>query len=830
LPGDSAPRTPAEAPRSASTSLRELGQAVWRRRRFIAAIEAALLLLCLLYCLIAPNQYEADARVELRTSPVSSLTLEAQQPFAAASVLSAPMALETLASVLRSDQLAWRVITGLKLYQQAGFRGRFPQRFPGFNPDQPAPQAEAWLIDHFASRLHVETMPRTLLVEIRFRSHDAVLSAAVVNALIRAYQEQEMESQIQATAQASGWLNAQLGDLKIRVDHDQRRLADFEAQHGIVSTPEVQENGQPGETEHAAALFEIDELSRQLVATTTDRILSEAEYRAASQGDPERVIAANPSLQAQGANFATTLLEQIRARRSDLEQEQAQLSAEHGPSFPRVVEIGHQLQDLDRQKQTEDAKLVDRFRSNWQTAIDREQMVRKSLEQVTSEGMKLNEATTEYAAMRQEANASHDLYVRVLEKSEEAGLAAGVHSSNISVVDAARQPFKPVAPDLPLYLAVTFFAGLWIAVGAALLRESLASPAKRAAAVALLFLVAGACLHAQAPTPNTSGLPSGVVNIPQTQENRTLPNPKEAPTIWNDAGAAAGLPLAGAQSSSPMPAPIGSGDFLDISEYHTPEFHTTVRVSAAGMVMLPMIGEIKVSGMDEQAAAHAIEAALLAKGMLLHPLVSVLITAYAGQDLSILGEVSHPGVYPYTYHHRLLDLISAASGLSPNAGRLVNIFHYGDPKTAHPVVLDPSGTDTASDHNPELTAGDTVQVSRAGLVYVVGDVIRPGGFPVDPVQGLTIVQALSLAWGPSLNAAVGHALLIREQKGGRTMIALNIRRMLHGQDPDQPVQDRDILYVPDSFAKNLANRTIESAIQSAVGVTIYSALVYSQRY
>ena len=95
-----------------------------------------------------------------------------------------------------------------------------------------------------------------------------------------------------------------------------------------------------------------------------------------------------------------------------------------------------------------------------------------------------------------------------------------------------------------------------------------------------------------------------------------------------------------------------------------------------------MIGEMSVNGMDEQAAAHAIEAALLAKGMLLHPLVSVLVTAYAGQDVSVLGEVARPGVYPYTYHHRLLDLISAASGLSPNAGRLVNVFHANDPKTA----------------------------------------------------------------------------------------------------------------------------------------------------
>jgi polysaccharide export outer membrane protein len=279
-----------------------------------------------------------------------------------------------------------------------------------------------------------------------------------------------------------------------------------------------------------------------------------------------------------------------------------------------------------------------------------------------------------------------------------------------------------------------------------------------------------------------------------------------------------------------MPAPIGPGDCLDIAEYHTPEFHSTVRVSPSGTVSLPLIGEVKLVGLDEQAAGRAIEAALLSKGMLLHPLVSVLITTYSGQDVSVLGEVTRPGVYPYTVHHRLLDLLSAASGLSPNAGRLVNVFHQGDPKTPHPVALDPSGIDTSSDHNPELSPGDTVQVSRAGLVYVVGDVIRPGGFPVDPVQGLTVVQALSLAWGPSQNAAVGKVLLIREQKGGRAMIALNIRRMLRGQDPDQPVQDRDILYVPDSVAKNLLNRTLESAIQSAIGVTIYSALVYSQRY
>jgi polysaccharide export outer membrane protein len=121
-------------------------------------------------------------------------------------------------------------------------------------------------------------------------------------------------------------------------------------------------------------------------------------------------------------------------------------------------------------------------------------------------------------------------------------------------------------------------------------------------------------------------------------------------------------------------------------------------------------------------------------------------------------------------------------------------------------------------------------VSRAGLVYVVGDVMRPGGFAVDPVQGLTVLQAVSLAWGPTQNAATGKAILIREQKGGRTLTTLNLKRILRGQDPDQMVHDRDILFVPDSMAKNLINRTMESAIQSAIGVSIYSGLVYSQRY
>jgi len=816
--------------RDSTRSLRELWEVLVRRRRLVGWVVGGMLLACLLYCLIAPNQYEASARVALRTTPATALSLAETEPFGTASILSAPVQQETLANVFRSDQLAWKVITGLRLYQAPGFMGRFASKFPDFRPDAPAADAQDWLLKRFDRRLSVQTLPRTLVIQIRFRCRDAALSANVVNGLIRAYEEQESDARVQATKQAAAWLESQLKESKARVDEDQQRLAAFQREHGLLTMPETLSNGNPGETEHTSAVLEIDELGRQLVAASTDRLLREAQYHAAQQGDPELVIASDPALQAESGNFATALLQQIHARMSELEQEQALLSIEHGPNFPRAVEIRGLLENLDQQKKAEDTKLVERFRSAWQTAADREQMVRKKLEELTAEGMKANEAAIQYAAMRAEANASHDLYVRALEKVEEARLSAGIGSSNISVIDAARQPNKPVAPDLPLYMLITLFISLWLAMGGAFLMESIHPSVLRAGAILLAAVLAGAAMHAQAPTPSTSGLPTGVVRLPASRDARILPNPKESPLTWEGPSQVGVPPMAGTQSATPMPAPIAPGDFLDVSEVHTPEFHSVVRVSPSGTVTLPMVHEVQIAGLDEQGAAHAIETALTTQGFLLHPLVTVLVTSYAGQDVSVLGEVVRPGVYPYTLHHRLLDLISAASGLAPSAGRLVNIFHRDDAKTPHPVVLDPSGTDTAVDHNPELAPGDTVQVSRAGLVFVVGDVLRPGGFPVDPAQGLTVVQALSLAWGPSQNAAMSKAILIREQKGGRTLTSLNLKRMLHGQEPDQPVRDRDILYVPDSTAKNLWNRTVESAIQSAIGVTIYSALVYSQRY
>ena len=802
------------------------------RWRLFACVVGALLVVCGLYCLLAPHQYEACARLAL-SATAATLNLQGGAGDRSGSFASGQTQLETLADILRSRQLSRRAIYECRLYEAAGFSGDFTRLFPSFRPDKPDIDAESYLEERFSSRLRVVTIPRTLVLEIRFRSGDPMLSAAVVNSLVRAYQDEEAEQRGELTRAASSHLQAQLDLLKSQARQNERRLSEFQASHRLlVVAGEGAERDTSGDAAHLPAMVEVDTLSKELATADSEWILRQAEDRAAQQDDPEAVLAFDPHIG--DADGLAASFRSLHSRQEQLEQELAQLRIERGPNFPRVVEVKHELDDVNAQLVVQKSNLREKFKNARRDAEDHAHLVRNQLEQRISEGLKANRALATYETMRREADATQELYLRMQGRLAEASMAAGTQTSGVWVIDEARAPAKPVSPNPPLALAITLPVAIWLGVSVVFLAERLRPSlgAKILLIAIVAFVSLTRCAVGQAPTPSTSGLPTGVARIPVSHESKEQPNPKEAPAIWNGTksvdATVTGLPPA--SLSAPLAAPIAPGDLLDVSEFHTPEFHTTARVSTAGTVKLPLIDEVAVAGLDELGAGKAISDALLARGMLNHPQVFVLVTAYAGQDVSVLGEVTRPGVYPLGVHHRLLDLLSAASGLTAYASARVRIYHRADPDTFLEVDFDGHSVEASSTRNPELLPGDTVRVGRAGLVYVVGDVIRPGGFMLEPSHQLTVLKALSLAWGPSQNAAMAHAILIREQDGGRTVTTLNLKRMLHGKDPDEPVGDCDILYVPNSTAKNLVNRTIESAIQSAAGVSIYAGMVYSQRF
>lgn len=259
---------------------------------------------------------------------------------------------------------------------------------------------------------------------------------------------------------------------------------------------------------------------------------------------------------------------------------------------------------------------------------------------------------------------------------------------------------------------------------------------------------------------------------------------------------------------------IAPGDTLDVNVLDTPELSQKVRVDNGGEIDLMMVGPVQVGGLTKAQAGRQVEARLRSTGVMRNPVVSVTVLESARQ-ISVLGEVKNPGSYPLLGQRTTLDLISSAGGLTPYASRTALLTHDG---SASPVVLDLSRP--ASMDAEKLQPGDRIVVVRAGTVYVLGDVGKPGGYMVDEQNSMSVLQGLALAQGLNRTARF-EASLIRNTSTGPQRISLDLKRILQNQSPDPPLHDGDIVYVPVNGAKDWASRGINSILQMAVGVVIY---------
>lgn len=266
--------------------------------------------------------------------------------------------------------------------------------------------------------------------------------------------------------------------------------------------------------------------------------------------------------------------------------------------------------------------------------------------------------------------------------------------------------------------------------------------------------------------------------------------------------------------------PIGCGDLVQMTVLDTPELSGTFRISNDGAAFLPLVGSIRLASLQVEEAQALIRKRMVEGGYLRDPEITLYIVEYATQGVSVVGEVKKPGIYPVFGAHHLLDYIALAEGVTPLGGTMVSITHRDPASLPRRVRLTKNGTPDP-ESNPEIFPGDTIFVEKAGVVYVVGDVGRPGGFPLNHEERLTLLQALALAEGVNRTAAEKSAKLIRNHEGERKEIPIDLKKVLAGKAPDPSLEDEDIVFVPASLGKSAARRGLEAAVQAAVGVTIY---------
>ena len=263
---------------------------------------------------------------------------------------------------------------------------------------------------------------------------------------------------------------------------------------------------------------------------------------------------------------------------------------------------------------------------------------------------------------------------------------------------------------------------------------------------------------------------------------------------------------------------IGTGDLLEFSVYNVPELSTKLRVSNNGDAYLPLIDSVHVADLTVEEAQTVIEKKLADGGFLKDPHVTLFVDQFASQGVSILGEVSRPGVYPVLGQQRLFDVVSAAGGLTDKAGRTVSISHRNQQDKSAVVELARHLEDNP-ENNVQVYPGDTIIVRKADIVYVVGDVARPSGFVMER-GGLTVLQAVALAGGTTQTAKLNGAQIIRRTDAGNVGTRIELKKILQAKAPDVTMQADDILFVPSSVGKMAAKRAADTAIQIATFAAI----------
>jgi polysaccharide biosynthesis transport protein len=477
---------------SANSSAPELTfRTIWmmlrRRRRIIYGTVAIFILLAILAITISTPRYNSTGEIEVQKDSTSSLGLQTTGGVDSPSdALEENMVLQTQAKILQSDSLALRVINELHLEQTEDYREKWSAISWVFGlistkgrPDpknaslEDSPHRRVQVLKIFRKKLTVKVVDGTRLVDVSYLSPDPHLAAAVVNHLLQGLVETGFQEHYQATTQASSWLSEQLGDLRAQTQLLQAKVVKLRQDSGVFALGEVDREGK--DQVYSPTLDKLQMSTHAVAEAQENRILKGAIYDAVKTGNPEMIsgLGGNTILatSSSGIGSSLTLIQNLRMQETTLQGQLQQLSAKFGSSYPKLSEIQGNLDAVQGAIRAEVDRVAGRAKNDYAVAQQTEQSTRQDFDADKTAAEALNNKTIEYQLVRQEADQSRSLYEDLLRHLKESGMLAGLHSTNIAIVDPGRASDKPAKPVALLYIFGALIAGLFTGSAAALLRD-----------------------------------------------------------------------------------------------------------------------------------------------------------------------------------------------------------------------------------------------------------------------------------------------------------------------------------------------------------------------
>jgi capsular exopolysaccharide synthesis family protein len=353
--------------------------------------------------------------------------------------------LTTQAGLLRSRSLAERVVRSVNL---AG------------NPDFSDPEAsraarEAQAVRALVTRVKIEPERDSRLIALTVATPDPQVSARIANSYADNFIQSNLERRFEATSYARSFLEQRIGTVKAKLEKSERDLVDYAQRNRIITLNVDSGSGAGGRSEQSIDAASLVSLNQSLSTARAERIAAEQRYRQAQANRSTTEVLANPTVQT------------LTAQRAQLQAQYEQKLSLFKPEFPEMVQLRSQIDALGRSIRQETVNVSSALRSEYSAAVNRENALQNRVNSLKGDLLDLRERSIQYTILQREVDTNRSLYDALLQRFKEVGVAGGVGTNAVSVVDRAEVPSAPFSPNLPLNIAIGLLSGLLLGFSAA---------------------------------------------------------------------------------------------------------------------------------------------------------------------------------------------------------------------------------------------------------------------------------------------------------------------------------------------------------------------------
>lgn len=462
MPLGPAPAAPSEGRRL--PTLAQYWRAAYRWRWAMLGVIAVAVAVGIAATLLTTPQYEAVVTIEISREESRVVNIETVEPRSNAVDQEF---YETQYGLLRSRSLAESVARDLNLVTDSRFFEMYGVELSGAaargNALSSAARNERLRIATNILLDHVQVKPARLsrLVQIRFSSPDNLFAARVANQWAENFIRSNLQRRFEAASYARSFLEDRLNDTRAKLEESERRLVTYAGNQGIINLgPETDDQGQ---STGARSLISDDasRINAALAEATADRVRAESQWQLAQSGGTSAQSIANPTIS------------NLRQRRAEVAGEYARLLAQFDPDYPQAQALKSQLETLDRSIEQELGRTRQAINLQYREAVDRENALRARVNELKSGLLDLRRRSIQYNIYQRDVDTNRELYEGLLQRYKEIGVAGGIGTNNVSVVDPAEPPRAPARPRPFVNLLISLLAGLALAVVLAAVLEQI---------------------------------------------------------------------------------------------------------------------------------------------------------------------------------------------------------------------------------------------------------------------------------------------------------------------------------------------------------------------